>query len=528
MLACVRVHRGYPYAVAVAAAVLAVGIVLVVVRPELAAGCSCAGESHPRDSLAAADGAFVGELVGRRPVAPPRPGEPESQGDHVYTFRVTEAIKGPLGPTVDVVSGANGASCGIGPPPGQPTGLFLWRDGGVWRSDSCGGVVAPQELRRAAVPLPAARRGSGLVALLVGGAFRGGRLLALDRNGRTLGRGSGEGAITQLSVCPGSDTVAEVVRRRGGSSVALRDVRTLRVRREMRLPAPALGGLEVRAARCVAGDGRRVVVFAGGFVQDAKGRPRPRGRLLEVRSSRVRVAHRAAAAVAALGTRHAYLLRGRRDPQIARLDLATGRQRSLGRGSGLVDDLVLNPAGTRLAFHELRFSAKPEDSRTRLVTLSTRPGAPARRSRDVIAAPPTGPIVWLEDGRLASLLAYPDHPATVYDARLARRGSFTGWTASASASRDGRLYGVDRGYLLLAPLPGGPPTTIRRLPRPTVGPGEFAPVSVVAVPGSVRLAATRSASAPRTASGSALQMRPVGSRRPTAPWCRAGAPRAAS
>ena len=48
--------------------------------------------------------------------------------------------------------------------------------------------------------------------------------MALDARGRVLGYGFGEGETRAISVCPGATRSAELVLRRRGLSVAVRDL----------------------------------------------------------------------------------------------------------------------------------------------------------------------------------------------------------------------------------------------------------------------------------------------------------------
>src|SRR5829696_8537247 len=115
-------------------------------------------------------------------------------------------------------------------------GLFLDRRGSDWLGSLCG-QVKPAKLLEAARPLPAPN-GRGPAALLVGGAFGHARTIALDRQGRTLVYGRGDGETQMLAVCPGARRVAEAVTQGGGWIVAVRDVRSLRVLRSRRLAQP--------------------------------------------------------------------------------------------------------------------------------------------------------------------------------------------------------------------------------------------------------------------------------------------------
>jgi hypothetical protein len=190
---------------------LLVALVLLVsaIPVSPAHACSCAREGDPRERLAAADGAFIGKLVGHRETGPL--GSIISTGrDVIYIFEVAEAFKGDIGRRVEVHSAASGASCGFEVAAGQPIGVLLDSGNGRWRSGLCG-QVEPGELRTAAAPLPAPD-GQPPAALVVGGGFGEARLLALDRRARTLAYGYGAGDTTQLSICPAGNRILELVR----------------------------------------------------------------------------------------------------------------------------------------------------------------------------------------------------------------------------------------------------------------------------------------------------------------------------
>jgi hypothetical protein len=142
-------------------------LALSVVPLPQANACTCAA-GHPRARLAAADGAFIGKLVGRRETGPL--GSIISTGrDVIYTFEVAEAVKGDIGQRVDLRSAASGMSCGFEVPADQAIGILLDRRSGMWRSGLCG-QIEPGKLRAAAAPLPAPD-GRGPTAFIVGGSF---------------------------------------------------------------------------------------------------------------------------------------------------------------------------------------------------------------------------------------------------------------------------------------------------------------------------------------------------------------------
>jgi hypothetical protein len=125
---------------------LLAGALSLGMRPAWA--CSCV-PVNARQTLAEADGAFVGELVARKDSM----GFPMGGSDtSVFTFRVTESFKGDLGELVDVESSSYGASCGLEVTQGDRVGLFLTNEQNRWTSNLCHQVEL-RVLQRAAKSL---------------------------------------------------------------------------------------------------------------------------------------------------------------------------------------------------------------------------------------------------------------------------------------------------------------------------------------------------------------------------------------
>lgn len=131
---------------------LFLGAVLLWAQP---AGASCALPGDPREDLARADAAFVGELVSTRDV----PGEAWPRT--ILIFRVRERIKGDLGRLVEVHDEIPGSSVSLSAPPrGRRVGLLLTRRHGRFVANNCD-WISPRNLRGAAEgrPWPTAKRG---------------------------------------------------------------------------------------------------------------------------------------------------------------------------------------------------------------------------------------------------------------------------------------------------------------------------------------------------------------------------------
>ena len=125
-------------------------------------------------------------------------------------------------------SSSNGASCGLEVGVGQRIGLLLdMADDGAWTSGLCA-QIDPDVLLKAAEPLPPPD-GVGPVRFVVGGNLGENRLMALDRKGRTLGYGTGDGDARDVDVCPGAARVLEAVVVHRKAQLVLRELPSLDV-----------------------------------------------------------------------------------------------------------------------------------------------------------------------------------------------------------------------------------------------------------------------------------------------------------
>lgn len=127
---------------------LALCAVLVPVEP--AAAFSCVDED-PRESLARADAAFIGELVSTRSLPPEYP----LWQREILTFRVHEVVKGNLGELVEVRNSTPGYS----PRAGSETGVFLYASEGGFGTSACD-YISPKHLRVAQRGGPAVKKAS--------------------------------------------------------------------------------------------------------------------------------------------------------------------------------------------------------------------------------------------------------------------------------------------------------------------------------------------------------------------------------
>ena len=228
------------------AVVSVLAFLLVVAGAQVAHACSCL-IGDPRDALHRSDGAFVGTLVERTEV---------DEQTSIFTFEVETAVKGTIGATIDVRSNSNGASCGLEVEIGQRIGLLLGTDeDGAWISNLCS-QIDPEVLLNAAEPLPEPD-GVGPVRFVVGGNLGENRLMALDRTGRTLAYGPGDGYARDVDICPGATRVLEAVTLGRRAQLVVRDLPSLDVVRTITLAETRRPWLP--HAECLSANGGRLL-----------------------------------------------------------------------------------------------------------------------------------------------------------------------------------------------------------------------------------------------------------------------------
>ncbi len=117
-------------------ATLVMTATLLLVETPAAMACSCRSDVNVAELLAASDGAFVGIYTGRDD---PLAVEPVINSGRavVNHFVVERAVKGEIGPLMEVEAAASGASCGLELEVGERTGLLLRRVDDTWRSALC-------------------------------------------------------------------------------------------------------------------------------------------------------------------------------------------------------------------------------------------------------------------------------------------------------------------------------------------------------------------------------------------------------
>lgn len=398
--------------------------------------CSCAA-GEPRDALAEADAAFVGTLMERTEGGPSIP----YYGDMVATFRfrVSDDLKGNLDDEIQVVTSADGASCGLEVTEGARVGLFLtFADEGVWTSGLCS-QIEPDVLLRAAAPLPEPD-GVGPVRLIVGGNFGEVRVMSLDEVGRTLAYGFGEGDVYDVDVCPGGERMVESVSHEGVGSLIVRDVDTLAVIREVAIVETQFPSIYV--VDCIDRTGERLAAM------DDVGRS---VRIHVVEGEHVRTVFEGPGRSwgNALGPGYAeVVLRG---GEFGRVDLETGRFDSIVQLPAHTEGARLSPDGRWVA--AVRYGgALPGEPPSDIVLIPV-DGGPLV-SHPLVFWNDSGRVEWQTDGRLLFLPAGEDvERIAIYDIpSFDEVVGASGWYFTETAVVGGMTYGVLGGQLAAVEL----------------------------------------------------------------------------
>jgi hypothetical protein len=129
---------------------LAGGLSVHGAAPAFACSCVDTGDRSLAESVAAADGAFVGTVTRiERPGLLARFLDHDPEVDH--HFAVEAVAAGAIGRTVVVRAGTNSSSCGLQVEPGRRIGLFVSRQGDEWTAGLCS-TEDPDELAAIAGP----------------------------------------------------------------------------------------------------------------------------------------------------------------------------------------------------------------------------------------------------------------------------------------------------------------------------------------------------------------------------------------
>lgn len=287
------------------------------------------------------------------------------------------------------------------------------------------------------------------MALFVGGRFGPARTLALDAKGRTLAYGLGSGEVVDFSVCPGGRRVAEIVDLDAGSIVAIRELTTLRLVRRQQLKRRYYPD----TFHCVNADGEQVAIFSSDTGAH--------GRLTKMTPGSSTTIWQGKAFYASFWKHFAHVqVLDRVGMRLVTIDLRTGTTKKLGTVPVYgAYQLVLNPAGTRLAGDAYEEGCRARCARLVLIDLERRP-----ISARTIPLPTQccGFARWLRDDRFAY---FSGERILVYTAAMRLSARVFGWKGGYAALIGRTAYGLTlRGALVSTKLPSRPVRVVRRLP----------------------------------------------------------------
>jgi hypothetical protein len=200
------------------------------------------------------------------------------------TYRVEAEFGGDL--PAEVSGPPDGVEWG---PSVLPRGLgaLMFEHKESWEFVPCAEVPLGPAIQRATGSPPVVSKGPAVA--IAAGRFGGSRLVALDRRGRPVAWDGRAGRGTQVSACPGGQTVAATGRTGEryypnlDADLTLHDAVTLRPRRTLKLPVHRES--QVLAMRCADARGNRVDILLVEF----GGSGTEQGRLLSVTGKRMEV-----------------------------------------------------------------------------------------------------------------------------------------------------------------------------------------------------------------------------------------------
>ena len=390
-----------------AAAIVAIGLGLG--APSAAHACSCAAPD-PLEQLEVSPGAFIGEAIERE----------EDGQEAVWTFRVERSVKGDLGDRVEIRAPIAGATCGFDFLMGKRVGLFLRGSSGNWTAGLCD-LVTPEQMLKAAMGLPRVESDAP-IRFVVGGAFGQARLVALDRDGRIVGYGFGEGRTVQVAACPGGGRVVEYVQGRqsrpGAPILAVRDLASMEVVEEIDIRLAELNG-SVLELECRSPSGDEMVLFGD----------RHRGPQVVMRASSGALVPvwEGRAYAGSLADDSAFICQGRRGDRAVAVDLESGEEREIAEVPHRTGPLVASPDGRWLAAVSKGRAQGPDAAPSQVVLIDLAGDASVVSTVRLARPGITSHVRWLSDGRF---LVAPDsdagEPARVFDTslrELEQRGS---------------------------------------------------------------------------------------------------------
>jgi hypothetical protein len=422
-------------------AAFALGLALSLI-PVVAHACSCY-LGDPRDALDEADGAFIGTYLAQRPVNPER-----VWGPAIYTFRVSEEIKGDFDETVEVRAQTQSSACGLGVGEGgEETGLLLYRTrSGAWTSSSCS-QLSPEQMREAASELPPPTS-EGPVRSIVGGSFHNEHSVSLDAAGEIVAYGGPgsepESEAQELALCPGERRSVEVVHQYPDRArLIVRDLSSFEIERQFTLPFGRRPYRQQYVTAVVCRDEAATDVFVFASDHYFTGRPDATSYLQHVGRDGPDQITKGDALQASFTRSHAYLNGGHNGRKISRLELDTGERTFIARVPPRPGPLTLSPDGSMLAgVAEGRDNYEAPPSRAVLIELGA---SPRVISTSLHAKHVRGDMRWIDDDHVALLTPY-IRRSRIYDSSLTLVERLGGWDAIEPSIDGNTVYGLRFDY----------------------------------------------------------------------------------
>ena len=309
--------------------------------------------------------------------------------------------------------------------------------------------IDPDVLLQAAQPLPPPD-GAGPVRYVVGGNLGENRLMALDRMGRTLGYGVGDGDAQDVHICPGATRVLEAAASGRNALLVVRELPSLGVVRTITIAETRRPWVPQTA--CLNGTGGRLLAFE---------RHRAEYWLHQVTGSTDRVVWHGHVRDVVIQDGRAYVIDGL---ELFEVNVRDGSLDPLAPIPPHVQGIAVSPDGTRIAgFVYGRYL--PVQTPSRVISVRIADGLMTSFELTDFAA---GDVAWVDARTIAYLPGgSDDQHAWLLDARTMRSvGGFDGWYAAESVVLGGAVFGIGWGQLARADLGVGDVRLVRAFDGP--------------------------------------------------------------
>jgi hypothetical protein len=274
--------------------------------------------------------------------------------------------------------------------------------------------------------------------------------MSLDRNGRTLGYGAGNGHTQAVDVCPGATRVLEGAALGRQAQLVVRELPSLDVVRTITLAETRRPWLP--HAECLSANGGRLLAVE---------RHRAQYWVHEVTGTTDRIAWHGHVRDVVIQSGHVYVLDGL---EMSEVNLAGGSLAPFAPIPAHVQGITVSPDGARIAgFVFGRFDTAQSPSR--VVTVRISDGAMEDFELGDYAY---GDVAWVNDRTIAYLPGGSDdqHVWLLHAATMRSVGGFDGWYATDSVILGRTAFGIGWGQLARAGLDDGDVRLVRAFDGP--------------------------------------------------------------